>query len=429
MRFFGSGLWQRTIKHGQDRIVGYGLFDRLYEGELVAAAKDRRTKYREAAFNFARPVVNASAGFLAGKGIEWRVAGNDRLTRLAGDIWDRSGGDLAFLEASLTGAIAGDLGVQVAMTPDGPIIRFLDPGICHPEFDPHDYRMLRSFTVAYQAEDAQGGKFKHFEMWKDGRAEDEDGNLLDTYDESLLDGVPFAWIRNQGRLGKQYGSSDLKGLAELTTSYDHLARKQYGSLDYFLEPNLLIKNANDLKVEDFGGRRAFKVGKDADISFIESEGEKPGIDEALARTFDAICRVSETPRHVFGDVIEIGDVSGTALKLMFTPLITKTRRKQSTYGPALEWAMWQALLLAGAPRNFEVRTVNVVWPDPVPTNERELRDVLETEKRLGASTSQVLGKLGYTVEQVAEAKRENDAAAEEMVRRSQLAITRGVQMP
>lgn len=416
-------LWSRVVRTGQSRVVGYGEFSDLYEGKNI------HKKGGDLAYNFAFPVVNAAAGFLAAKGLEWRVQGDKGATAAAGGVWDRSGGDRAFQEAAMTATICGDLAVQIQATPDGPRLRFLDPGICYPEFDPHDYERLVGMTIAYETQDAQGGRVRHYEMWKRGRIADEEGAAVGSYDEALTDGPPFAWIRNQGRLGQLYGRSDIAGsMAELCSRYDHLEHKQYDSTDYYLEPSLLIKAADALKADNFGGRRAYKVGEKADVSFIESKGERPGVEETLARIYGEVCRQYETPRVVFSDLATISDTSGAALRLLFMPLTTKTRRKISTWAPALERAIWKALTMESGTKSLTVRTVDALWPDPVPTNELELRQMLQLEKSLGASSTQVLEKLAYTPEQIAQAAKDNAKAADDSARRATIALSRGGQV-
>lgn len=114
--------------------------------------------------------------------------------------------------------------------------------------------------------------------------------------------------------------------------------------------------------------------------------------ELRAELYDA-ARVPDVSR---GKIDNAGQLSGAALRILYGPLLEKTSEKRRTYGDELSSALRCALEYMGfAPIDADDADVKLVWPDPMPTNEKESAEVAEIDQRLGASRRTTLLRRGY----------------------------------
>jgi hypothetical protein len=397
-----------------DRIAQYARFKRIYDGTLIREGQGKIQEVKRLVFNYAQPIANVSASFLAGKPLSFEHSGgqtlDDAMTQEMAAIWQRSGGGNKFLQAALLAGVQGDCALKIELVPGSSNayrLRWLDASICFPEFDPHDCERLTGFVIAYEVQLPQGGTQAYIEVWRDGVVTtDIDGERITTesYDESRWGGgPPFVWIPNQSLLSETYGRSDLRCLVDLIERFDHTASKQDQIIDYYAKPSIVFKGVQKPASSSFDSRigTAYFLADQADAYFLEWKGNAPAVGEDLERLRDAISEVSETPRIAFGKLDGgLSQLSGVALKVLYAPLIGKTLRKQTTYGPGLQRAMHIALAAQGMPVEPSALCVN--WPDPLPGNTLEALQALQIKAGLGVSREQILREMDYTPEEIAQ---------------------------
>jgi hypothetical protein len=189
------------------------------------------------------------------------------------------------------------------------------------------------------------------------------------------DGIPAAWIRNKSILGMPYGVSDLRDVYPLVQEYDHVASKWTRIIDYYAAPHLAFEGVTkpaDGKIQMETGT-AFHIPLGSKMYYVE-KGPQPDVETCLGRIRDAISEISQVPAIAFGDADRTGaQISGVALRVLYGPLIAKTRDKQANWGPALEHLM--ALCLRASGERFHDVTadrVHVHWQDPLPENVQEM---------------------------------------------------------
>lgn len=354
------------------RIRQYGEYLRAYQG--FAYRGPLSTSVAESAkritFNFCRPIIHIAAGWLAGGALVWEVGAkdgstNEEATAAAKAIWDRSGAERTFLDAALMAGIYGDAVVMAAQSVEGPVLKFLDPSICFPTFDGADHSRMVMLEIAYQVTAGVEEAYIRREMYEETYAAfyngDEQVGFIE-YDE-----LPAVWVRNNCVQGLPFGLSDLDGITELVDTYDHLAKKQRDIADYYAQPRIVIEGARpgnltlDIDTVIYTGSQGGKA------YFLERQGDAPDIEAALTRIRNAIAEVSQVPAVAFGQMDKgYTTISGIGMKILYGPLLDKTRRKQAAWGPALERAMWMALKAVG--QEVAIADVNLIWPDPVPVD-------------------------------------------------------------
>lgn len=409
-----------TAYKTNERVRNYVRFKMLYDGSTIRSNLLGVNQYKELEYNLAPPIINMSAGFLAEKPIVFSFSDeSDEISKKADEIWSQSGGSSSFLENALLASIYGDSCIMVDK-PDPKkqaCLKWLDPMICFPEFDPHDYKVMVALVIAYDIERTDGTKEEYKEEWRGGKVTVYvNGKLTEsyTYDEELFGGVPAVWVRNLEIKGDVFGRSDLKNCWKLIEKYDQLNLKNDRVIDYYSAPNIVFTGVSKSQVEmSKTERTVYYLPDGATAGFIEWNGSPPGVEEQLNRTRDTISEVSETPKIAFGQT-ETGmtQVSGVALRIMYGPLISKTERKRASWGPALIKAMYMAMLAEGV-SDISLDQISIEWPDPLPENETEEWSIGADKVEMGVSKKQILREAGYTdkqIEQFTEEKKEEQEA-------------------
>lgn len=384
VRSWFGGTSRDYLASDQDRLWGYYRHLRAYQGFRSPSGLGGTRTTQELALqsqrlrhNFNRPVVNLGAAFLAGGPVKWKIDPDDAsegaqvkaqaITDAAFAIWDRSGSDRAMLRAARTGGIYGEVvGLATRDADVRPRIEFVCPDICTPTFAGSDVSRLIALQIVWQEESRDGRRVTWTEQFTEaGREVLKDG---ETQPEQSLttDGIPAAWIRNSEIMGLPYGESDLAGIVDLCEAYDHAMSKREAAIDYYAQPGIVVKavKANTTTIQK-DLRTIWYLPADGDINFLEWKGSPPDVEQHLERIRNDIAEISQTPAVAFGRQDSgFSSISGVALRILYGPLLAKTRDKKSSWGPSLEYLMWLCLRDEG----FEVplESVNVDWPDPLP---------------------------------------------------------------
>jgi hypothetical protein len=91
--------------------------------------------------------------------------------------------------------------------------------------------------------------------------------------------------------------------------------------------------------------------------------------------------------------------SAAALRITLQALLSKTEKKRTTYGAAIEQICELALAWLNRAGAFvtlpQERRVELHWPSPLPENQLEKLDEAQAKLRVGVSQDVVLRELGY----------------------------------
>jgi len=415
MNLFGW-MTGRTAQSGREenRVARYARFARLFDGWLVRENTSLQTQAKRLCYNFFRPVVTVSATWLAGQPLAFEVeSGSETEAQYLSDLWQRSGSDAAFLKSAYQASIYGDACLKIESGEQGAALKWLDPSICFPEFDPHDHTRLVAMVVAYKTQLATGGDVEYRADYRNGRVTvriDDAVTVEETYDDAALGGPPFVWIPNDHVVGSCFGRSDIEPIVQLVERYEHTALAHFNVLDYHGSPNLAVFGSAKPQQEttEKGVKTTFWfTSPDGRIEMVGWKGSFPAYGDELERLRDAIAEVSEVPRVAFGQFDGSSALSGVALRILYGPIVAKTDRKRAIWGPALERAVWMASSIDGFA--FDPDRIHAVWQDPMPGDELAALEALEAKGRLGVSRSQILKELEYSPEEIAAMTAERDA--------------------
>lgn len=430
-RLFGRG-GRNLIQEHSPRLQAYLSCKKLYDG-LSVRRNPTTQAYEEKvlAVDHARTVVEIGADFLAGSPVTFTISKEEEggkeipdeaLTKIANEIWERSGGEAKFLPQAIDGGIKGDACVVLVKGKDERVrLRWVDPSIAFPEFDAHDCDRLLELIIGYEVRKEDGSKGEYIQRWTPGKVvteiDDRETGEQVTFNPELCDGgIPAVWIRNLGLPGEKFGRSDIAFLKELVERYDHANSKDLDIVDYYSSPHLKFKGVKKSDVEQgkIGNKTAFYFKDGGDVDFLEWAGNAPAVKDSLDRMRQDLSEMAQVPSIAFGRLdegVKGGDVSGVALRIMYAPLLAKTRRKRASWGPALERVMAFAVSFeVGAV--VEVEKVNINWQDPLPTNVKEDWETAGLQKEAGVSENQVLRERGYDDDQITQMEEEKTQEAE-----------------
>ena len=143
----------------------------------------------------------------------------------------------------------------------------------------------------------------------------------------------------------------------------------------------------------------------ADAKFGEfSESDIRQVLDAVQADVRDLAAITKTPPHYL--LANIVNVSGDALKAAETGLVSKTWDRMHTVEIGWKRAARLALKAAGKPSDGRIE---VDWKDPESRSRAELADAALKESTIGVPFSLLLERLGYSPEQIKQAKEERDA--------------------
>jgi hypothetical protein len=393
----------------------------MYDGYVIRKNENGVQEWKVLKYNMSLPIINITADFLASKPVSFVVSNDEEATSIADKIWTESGGSAVFMENAFLGCVFGDACIMVSKKDNESTacFKWLDPSICYPEFDPHDYNRMTGLVLKYDIERPDGSKEVYKEVWREGTVktylEDKIINT-ESYDEKAFNGVPAVWIRNNGIKSLKYGISDIQPIAELVEQYDHLMDKMSRLCDYYSSPNIYFKGVTKKQMETSrrGERTIYYLPVDGEVGFVEWKGSPQGVQEHINQIREALSEVSQTPQIAFSKIDNaVSNVSGVALRLLYGPLLSKTHRKRLSWGPAMERAMHMALIVEGY-EDIDLDRISIKWQDPLPENEIEKWQIAVEKESLGVSKEQILREDGYTQDEIDQFKKENEDSASRM---------------
>lgn len=393
--------------YGSQRVINYGRYRRVVEG-FVPKNTGSTLQWKKLQYNPVLPILNINAEFLAGKPIRLQVDGDERLTNEANGIWDRAGGAYAFMENVTLGMKYGD-SVLIPYYDERRkkwTIKWVDPSIAFPVFDPNDYDKIMKIDFVWADHNSVGDLTAWFrEEWANGvitryNGGEVVGTRIGTYDENIFNGCPIAWIKPEGEKGRPFGISLVDPLVELVEKYDHLMQKQDQMIDYYANPNLAFKGVKKTDNVDTGMRKVYFLPSDGDVKFIEWSGSPPGVEEHIRRIKDMMSEVSSTPAIAFSNFeFKFADVSGVALKVLFGPLLLKTDKARLSWGKGITRAVRMALYYETG-QLVEEDQITILWQNPLPNNTKEDWEIATIKNMLGVSWDQIQREQGYTQDQI-----------------------------
>lgn len=417
---------------------------------LIKKAKTPNLNLRN---NRCRTIVDTGVAFLFGSEVKWAVdesAGQPAQDDLD-TCWTANKKALALESVATNGGIFGHVFVKVLE--DGvirngqkfPRIVVLDPQTVTVETDPDDCLLPIAFNICWMGVDATGKSVQRRQ-----RIYRTDlphvGQDVGYDEEGVAVGAPEAWsIQNQVRQGTGTGGQSVWANVgpEIVWPYDwcpiHACSNlpepntYYGAPD--LTPDIIelqkalnfaLSNRNTILYhhahpKTWGkGFQASEYDSSPDgVTIIASETgmlanlEMSGGLAELNSHIDDIRtdmdELSGVPGVATGRIKDMlkGAVPGITIRMEFQPLITKTEKKQYTYGDMLCELNSHLLEMMGHGQCVEVTNL---WQDPLPVNMAEWATWAPVANQMGISKQTLLSQAGYDWDQEQQRKQVEDQA-------------------
>ena len=402
--------------------------------------------------------IGAMVDFLFGKGVSFvsRAAEASRrqeIEHLLKAVFEANGGTGFFQDLAVLGSVYGfaDCLVRpgerlssrlsrasrqdVRLTPPtssafGPVVdhaetialELIEAPRALPILDESDYRRLRYYVQHFQqpcnavetsgpqavslrgtrASSRQRRIITVTEVLGAGALQRYENGVLTSEAENPLGFVPVVHIQNLAQPYYYEGVSDVEQLVSLqdelnTRLSDRASRITMQAFKMYLAKG--IDSFSDKTISP--GRLWFTDNPEATIEAFGGDGACPSENLHIAEVREAMDKISGVTPVVAGVLKnKLGNLtSGVALKMTFMGMLTKTARKQLTYGQGLK-AIAQMILTildkAGVYATTPAeRQMDVVFANPLPEDDTERLKEALMKKELGVSEAALREELGY----------------------------------
>lgn len=226
---------------------------------------------------------------------------------------------------------------------------------------------------------------------------------------------PIFSCQNLPLANSVWGMSDLED-ADLNDAINRTASNTNRIIRFHAHPKTVGVGFNAGQLQTTSVNEFWTVeNKDAKISNLEMQS-----DLASSREFGKDLKTAF--HHVTGasefdpGLVNVGALSGFALKILYMPTLKRTQRKRNTYGGLIKAICKALFILAGA----EPVEVNLVWKNPLPESGMEQAQMLAIDVQNGLSQETYLERRGF--DSAAE-KEKKQREADEAMQRQQAMLT------
>ena len=371
--------------------------------------------------NLARTIVDKGASFLVGKSPVLDIQGeSNRGSESDAGIWlakclkfNRM--DSLLTNAATNGGISGHVFLKLNGKREGekyPRIILLDSNSVTATTDPEDISLVMRYKIQFNALDPktakpivrkqiverdESGKWFISDFVSGGNA---GGGELKVYNFQKIGETtewPYLWppildCQNLPAPNAYYGMSDLEPDILHLIGRIHYVLSNTGRINRIhAHPKTVGKGfkADQLQAAP---DETILLPVGADMTLLEAHGDIAGSISLYDKLYDLLFMLARIPPVSVGKLETIGAVAGVALQILYAPLMELTNTKRLLYGPLLESLAERLLEMGG----YTDKQVSVVWPDPMPKNEVEQRNIWSSDVAMGiASKETISAKAGY----------------------------------
>lgn len=423
------------------------VFDRhwgYYRGNLPEPLKLERDGYNDNVI-LAKidQVADKCVSFLFGSGITFN-AGSETGTDDVNDqalaaLWQANRGDLLLHKLGLYGAVCGHVAVRIEPR-EGQLPRIvaLNPAHLSVFWDATDYERVLWYRLQYRANGNGAGK----------RVDYINGaalglNAANWYEYAYtISGMDYQWAKTGERLlpwawspivdwqnmplpVDYYGADDVARALRLNDALNFVASDYNRILKHHGHPRTIGvgMDAGDVVGSEVGGFWTVnKPSSEASVYNLEMAS-----DLAAAREMMGLlnAEIWQSARMIDPQTLKdkVGELTNFGLRVLYADVLRKTETKRQLYAEGLEQVNQRCLELMGmaAPDSIEV-----VWPDVLPTNEAERSTAVIAELGAGLLDKQTArDALGYNNEQITARLEEESAGQDTLGMRLLGAFERG----
>lgn len=220
--------------------------------------------------------------------------------------------------------------------------------------------------------------------------------------ENPLGFVPVVHIQNLAQPYFYEGVSDVEQLTPLQDELNTRLSDRASRITMQAFKMYLAKGLDGFSEKSVApGRMWFTDNPNASLEAFGGDAGSPSENLHIAEVREAMDKISGVTPVVAGVLKnKLGNLtSGVALKMTFMGMLTKTARKQLTYGQGLRAIVQMVLTILDKAGVYattpEERLVDVVFANPLPEDEIERLKEALMKKELGVSDAALRQELGY----------------------------------
>lgn len=399
-------MLQAAAEEEQERLKRYKRAWEAYHGRLPDPLKVRGGKPNDnLKVNYARLVIDLGVTFLFGRDVRFELAEGQATPAedWLGQVWKRNRKLTWLQKLAMNGGVCGTVFVKIVPGPRFPRLINLDPAMVKPTYEDEDIDRVTSWTLSWIA--ITNGEPMQRRQRID-RVSDAAWIIVDEqkpfsnerWVEIGRQDWPYSWApvhhaQNLPAANEFFGIADLEDdLIGLNKGMNFLLSNMNRIIRFHAHPKTWGKGFKAAELQVAIDETIVLPNKDAELGNLEMQGDLSSSIELYKEIKDALQGIARTPAIAAGKVEQLGQLSGLALKVLYGPLVGKTETKQQTYGDLLVELNEHLLELGGHGAELET---TLHWPEMVPSDELQQRNMLIIDKQLGASQDTVLQKAGY----------------------------------
>lgn len=357
--------------------------------------------------NYARLIVDAGVANLFGSQllINAPADSSPEVQQEIDTIIRDNGGGLLWQRMGVSGAIGGTAYYRILVREDESI-RFVivDPSTVEIEWDDQDHEDVTGYIVTFIPNSGLESVAHRHLIRKE-----EDGTWTITEQEAIEEGwrtideevwpwpfAPMGHAQNIPSPHETYGIADLEpDVLDLCDGINRVVSNINRIVRLYAHPRTWGKMIGDALNMDANPGAVIRLEHpDAELHNLEMSSDLSSSIDLYRRLVQALHETTRIPEVATGKLDNAGQLSSLALRILYAPLLQKTETKRRTYGQAIEQMFLRALYLRG----YEDVTVELVWPDLLPTDPEAMRRTALIDSQLGVSRATVLATLGYDPE-------------------------------
>lgn len=369
----------------------------------------------------------------AGAGAGAKPEGNPAAQLWLDLCWKRNKRMLTLQKLAMNGAICGHAFAKIVPAKPYPRVVVLDPRLVDVDVDPDDCDLVERFTVTTPSSDGDGldeaARPERRQIIQTSGEEDDWGNPTSW---TVLDQVrdqatwhttqvatwdhpwpPIVHCQNLPRPNDFWGESDLSpDVIRLLDAINGATSRNHKIVRLWAGPKAWARGMGNTDAIDLSSDSVTLLPSEtAELRTLEIKGDLSGARGHRDDLVDALSWVTRIPTVAMGKPDQGGKLSGVALALRYRPAIEKTEQKRRTYGDLVQDLDRHMLELGGFGADLQTQ---VVWPELIPTDPLEERQVFVMDDSLGvASLETIADALGYDYEtESAQIALEKQAAAD-----------------
>jgi hypothetical protein len=410
----------------KDRQALFALYWRYYRGFHRKPLKVRPDSVDDnVILNLSKRVVNKGVQFLFGKPLDFQTdedQGKNTLEEYLDQVWGIDEERHTKLQAiGLNGAVTGTPVIRLyepdPSVNDGvPRIVNLDPSLLDIICLDDDVEVVQTYLLTW----------KSGEIWKRHRFDMQENDTwliteqiakLNSPDWQIVNETAWLWPfapiatgQNLPNPNEFWGLSDLEE-ADINDAINFTASNINRILKFHSHPKTIGTGFSADQLMNTSVDEFWAIPDPAArVANLEMQSDLASAYNYLALLKNTYAKVTGVP-DLDPAQVNVGALSGFALRILYGDLLEATQTKRNTYGEMIGEVNERALALGGLAEYGSVRVKNI-WQDPLPNNDKEQAEALQIDKANGLSTDTYLERRGYDPEQEAE-KRQADQAEQQ----------------